>query len=134
MEDRMATWTHIIAAAVVTLVAPSKSNSASVNAVSLRYHDAGRHIPVRLGEEIEIVLPTNLGSRFYWTPRANAKVTLLAPPRVVADPTDPKCDATVIRFLVSQPGKTTIEVAEVPFGGGGGAASNVLKYHFAVVA
>lgn len=130
----MATWTRILAVAVLMLVAPVKSNGASANAVRLRYHDAGRHVPVRLGETIEIVLPAALGSRFYWTSRFNAKYVLLAPPRVVADPADSKCDATIIRFLVSQPGKTTIEVAEVPLGGGGGAASNVLKYHFVVVA
>ena len=99
---------------------------------TLRYDDAGREIEVKVGETIAFVLPANLGTGVYWTPRPNPNYEITQPPRVGNDPENRVRDATNMRVKFIRQGKTTIKIAAVPMGCGGGNAADVLRYKFVV--
>jgi hypothetical protein len=128
----MLKMTLALTAFVVPLCTPLYARPGLGAPVSLRYQDVGRMIHVQTGQEVELILPANLGSGVYWEPRSNDRYKLIKPPYIGADPAHVVRDATIIRLVLTSPGKTSVSVAAIPLGGGGGAASDVLKYRFFV--
>lgn len=99
---------------------------------TLYKNDVGRQITISVGETIAFVLPSYLGTSTYWTPRPNPNYKLNSPPMVIEDPKHPPHMITKFNVTFVRPGKTTIEIAAVPSGYGGGNASNYIKYKFVV--
>lgn len=99
---------------------------------NLRYNDAGRLIPAAVGQTVQVILPAYLGSRFIWQVRPGSRHKLAAPIEVIADPANPRLDVAVIRLLFTEPGRSDVEIVSTPVGAGGGAASDSLRYRFAV--
>lgn len=127
---------HLFMCALAATIAVSGQQGAlrtePATTIKLRYNDAGRTIRVARGQPIRIALPANLGSGFRWVVRAGQAHRLTAPIRIETDPATPRLDATIVRLVFTRAGFTTVELARVPGGSGGGAASDVLKYRFMV--
>lgn len=125
-------FTGVLAAALAVSAQQGTSRTEAATTIKLRYNDAGRTIRVARNQPVRIALPANLGSRYRWVVRPGQAYQLTAPVRIETDPATSRLEATIVRLVFTRSGKTTIELAYVPGGGAGGAASDVLKYRFVV--
>ncbi len=125
-------FTGVLVAALAVGAQQSEARTEPAMTVKLRYNDAGRSVKVARGQPVRIALPAALGSGFRWIARPRDTYKLTAPIRVETDPATSRLDATIVRLVFTRAGPATVELACVPDGGGGGGASDVLKYRFVV--
>lgn len=125
-------FTGVLASALALGGQQGAPRTEPATTVKLRYDDAGRTIRVARGQPVRIALPAYYGSGFRWVTRPGEAFQLTAPIRIETDPATSRLDATIVRLVFTRAGPTTVELACVPGGSGGGAASDVLKYRFVV--
>ncbi|USU05338.1 hypothetical protein NF700_01480 [Sphingomonadaceae bacterium OTU29MARTA1] len=124
----------IAAALLMTIgaVATAPVQPTADTPLQLRTADVGRLIAARVGQEVRIVLPPELGTGYYWRVRPDAAYTVVDQVDARADPDQPTRDAAIIRIAFARPGDSVVVLDNVPQGGGGGRSSNQLKYRFTV--
>lgn len=125
-------FTGVLAAALAVSGQQSKPRTEPATTIKLRYNDAGRTIRVARSQPVRIALPAYNGSGYRWVVRPGQAYQLTAPIKIETDPATSRLDATIVRLVFTRAGETTVELASVPGGSGGGAASDVLKYRFVV--
>lgn len=122
----------ILSLAVLAASAAAQADVGTGASAPLRSGDAGKHLAVRVGQPVQFALPASLGNGYVWQVRSNPAFVVTAPARIARDPDNGQRDAALITGRFLRPGPMTLDIANVPMGGGGGNASSVLRYHFTV--
>lgn len=122
-----------ITTAMLALSSPAAAAGTPVT--TLRVADAGRRVPVRVGDEIAIQLPTVPGSNYQWRLRSHDGLQPSGPVEVVADPArtvgapgGPQVAVVHLRAVKPGPASAVVEQSR----DGAGEGSNYLRYRFVV--